>query len=142
MNQQLITEHSMNPFEIESMRRERLTNDIHRLVEQISRLLILFRRNSLYFPHDLSHCAYKWESELADQIWNAYYTLEEQVQSALSDFEKATVQPSWFLWDCFGCNDIEYAVSVKSFYEKIRLFEIDVNILIKPQYNFLDDLPF
>ena len=144
----LLAQFSITPYSIEERRRHKQHNDIFRLIDQIEGLLRIFERKSLHFARGINKCPYRWESELSEKVLDAYYLMEEQVLSALSEFRRTALQPSWYLWECLGCNDEEYTESVREDEESTRRFILHsdfvaaVNSLFGYEDNFLDNLPF
>lgn len=144
----LIPERTSTPFWKEARRRESLFRDIEKLTTRIERILLDFEQMSLYSPRGLGRCAYHWENELSDKVWNAFYSLDETIRSALSDFRKSAFSPSWDLFEYFGLCDVEYIEAVEAEARRLRMFEIrqDFEAAIASQFFpddiFSDNLPF
>lgn len=101
----LLPEHSMTPYYIELRQREDMHNGIASLIEDIARLMVKFGRNGLHMPLGVGKCPYGWEQLLYDGILEAFGTLTDEIQAALSKFKNAAVVESWILFEGFGCDE-------------------------------------
>lgn len=139
---------SEDPFGVELSRRENLLKGVVKLDKDISELLCVYY-SSLPMPRGFNGClSNAWECVLSEKILLAFAELEESLLDALEEFSRITVPASIDLLEFLGYDDAEYSEAKKEDAERARLselrqdFEIAVSRLVRPSYNFDDDLPF